>query len=118
MPRRLPLSCSIWVMPRAGKDDQIIFGFHRGDEHEVVPLDRRLNHRADIDDRRIAADQRLRRHLSAAKKDRLDFQAVLVEKSHLFGDPNIALAKAERRVTDLDPLERLGVSRGRGDQVE
>ena len=74
-----------------------------------MPLDGRLNHRADIDDRRVAADQRLRRNLSAAKKDRLDFQPVLVEKPHLFGDPNITLAKAERRVTDLDPFQWLRV---------
>ena len=75
----------------------------------IVSLDRRLDHRADIDDRRIATDQSLSRHLAAAKKDRLDFQAVLVEQSHLLGDPDVALAKAERWVADLDLLETLGV---------
>jgi hypothetical protein len=38
-----------------------------GREHQIVSLDGRLNHRADIYDRRIAADQRLRRDLAAAE---------------------------------------------------
>ena len=79
---------------RAGENDQVVFVFHRGDEHDVVPLNRRLDHGADIDDRRIAADQRLGRHLAAAKQDRLDFQAIFVEQPHLAGDPDVTLAKA------------------------
>ncbi len=64
---------------RTGKHDQVVFGFDRGGEHEIVALNRRLDDGADIDDRRIAADQRLGRHLAAAKQDRLDFQTVFGE---------------------------------------
>ena len=92
------------------KNDQVIPGFHSGDEHDVVALDRRLNHRADINDGRIAADQSLSRHLSAAEKDGLDFQAVFIEQPLLLGDPNVALAKTQRRIADLDLLEALGVN--------
>ena len=73
MPMRLAFELFQLGDARTGKYDQIVFGLDRGGEHKIVALDRRLDDGADIDDRRIAADQRLGGHLAAAKQDRLDF---------------------------------------------
>jgi len=43
--------------------------------------------------------------LTAANQNRFNFQAVFVEKPHFSSDPNVALPKAERWVTDLDPFK-------------
>src|SRR5262245_34878877 len=80
---------------RTAEDDQVVSGFHGGDEHDVVALDRRLDYGADINDRRIAADQRLSCHLATAEKNRLHFQSVFIEQTLFFGDPNVALAKTQ-----------------------
>ncbi len=87
-----------------GENDQIVLVFHGGDEDDIMALNRCLDDGADIDDRRIAAHQSLRRHLAAAKQNRLDFEAILVEQPHLAGDPDVALAEAQRWVADLDFL--------------
>jgi len=52
-------------------------------------------------------------HLTAAEKNRFDFQAILIEQSHFPGNPDVALAKAERGIADLDALEGLGIGDGR-----
>ena len=77
----------------AGENNLIVLCFHGGDEHEVVALQARLHDRADVDDRRIAGHQRLGRHLAAAQKDRLDFQAVFGEQAHFFRHPDVAWRK-------------------------
>ena len=53
--------------------------FRRGDQDDIVPLQARLHDCTDIDDRRIAGDQRLRRHLTAAEKNDFGVEAVLAK---------------------------------------
>ena len=64
---------------RTGDNRIIITVFRRGDENDIMPLQAGLDHRADIDDRRIAGDQRLRRHLSAAEENNFGIQTVFLE---------------------------------------
>ena len=62
---------------------------------------------ADGDDRRIAAGERLDRHLPAAQKDQLDVEPIFPENSLVLGHPELRLARADRRITDADLLQRL-----------
>jgi len=51
--------------------------------------------------------------LSAAEKDRVHVESVLFEQSFLFGHPNVALGKSQRRVAQADLPEFLADD-GRG----
>src|SRR4030095_7494014 len=95
--------------------DLVILVLHRGNEHEVVAREVRLYDRADVDDGRIAARQCLGCNLSAPQEYGLHLEAVLIEESHLFGHPNIALPETERGIADSDFFKRLGAGRPRGD---
>ena len=54
---------------------------------------------ADGDDRRIAAGEGLDGDLSAAQKNQLDVESVLAKNPFVFGDPELRLARADRRIT-------------------
>src|SRR6266550_4634804 len=99
---------------RTGEHDLVILVLHCGNEHEAVAREVRLHDCADVDDRRIAARQCLGCNLAAPQEYGLDLEAVLIEESHLFGHPNIALPETERWITDSDFFKRLGTGRSRG----
>ena len=66
---------------------------------------------ADRDDGRIAAGERLDRHLPAAQKDQLHVQPILAENSFVLRHPELPLPRADRRITDADLMERLSSRR-------
>src|SRR5262245_48672866 len=78
-----------------GEHDLVILILHRGNEHEVITREIRLHHRANVYNRRVTANQSLGRHLTAAQEDGLDLETILVEQSHLPGDPDVALPKTQ-----------------------
>src|SRR5215475_3627685 len=93
-----------------GEHDLVILVLHRGNEHEVIAREIRLHHRANVYNRRVTANQSLGRHLTASQEDGLDLETILVEQSHLPGDPDVALPKTQRWITDSDFLQGLAVS--------
>src|SRR6266536_4357807 len=101
-----------------GEDDLVILVLHRGNEHEIVAREVRLHDRAEVDDGRIAARQCLGCNLAAPQEYGLDLEAVLIEESHLFGHPNIALPETERWITDSDFFKGLGAGRSRGEGAD
>src|SRR5499426_1446167 len=99
--------------PGTGEHDLVILVFNRGNEHEVVAREIRLHHRANVYDRRVTADQSLGRDLTATQEDGLDLETILVEQSHLFGYPDVALTKTQRWITDADFRQGLAAGRPR-----
>src|SRR5215510_904770 len=96
-----------------GEDDLVILVLHRGNEHEIIAREVRLHHRADVYNRRVSANQSLGRDLTATQEDGLDLETILVEQSHLFGYPDVALTKTQRWITDADFLQGLAAGRPR-----
>src|SRR5215467_2278889 len=90
------------------EDYLIVVSFNCRHQHEVVAHETGLDYGTDIYDGRIAGNQSLGSHLSAAEKDRLHIQPVLFEKSCFFGHPNVALSETKRGVADADPSKLLG----------
>src|SRR5215467_7961975 len=93
--------------------DLVILVFNRGNEHEVIAREIRLHDRANVYNRRVSADQSLGRDLTATQEDGLDLETILVEQSHLFGYPDVALTKPQRWITDADFLQGLATGRAR-----
>src|SRR5205814_5302111 len=83
------------------------FVLHADDEHQIISREISLNHRADVYDRWFAGGERLRRHLAAAQKNRIEFQAVFSKQPLFLRYPDMALGESERRITHRDPLELL-----------
>src|SRR5215510_4090064 len=96
-----------------GEHDLVILVLHRGNEHEVIAREIRLHHRADVYNRRVSANQSLGRDLTATQEDGLDLETILVEQSHLFSYPDVALTKTQRWITDPDFLQGLAAGRPR-----
>ena len=102
---------------RLGDDRIIVSRFGRSDQNDVVALQAGLHHGADIDDRRIAGNQRLRRHLAAAKEYHFGIEAVAAKDAGILGDPNMNLIVGDRRIADLDLPQFLALDIGAGKQL-
>ena len=95
---------------RASKYALVVRVFDRADEHDVVALQIGDDHVADGNQGWIAAGEGLNRYLSAAEKYQLDIETMLAEYPFVLGNPELRLARADRRITDANFTERLSLS--------
>ena len=100
----------------AGENTLVVRVFHRGNEHDVMTLQIRNDNIADRHDGRIAAGERLDRHLPAAQKDQLHVQPILAKNSFVLRHPELPLPRADRGITDADLMERLSLGGGPDEQ--
>lgn len=90
-----------------GKNALVVRVLHRADKNDVMSLQVGDDDIADGHDRRIAAGKSLNRHLAATEKDQLDIEAIFFEQTLVLGDPELRLARTDRRIADADLLQRL-----------
>ena len=101
---------------REGHHRVSVGAFGRSDQDHVVALEPGLYHGADVDDGRIAGDQRLGGQLAAAKENQFGIQAVLAEKAGVFGHPDMDLVVRHGGIADFDLFNVLRACRGERSQ--
>src|SRR5262245_50993941 len=85
----------------------IVGVLHRADEHDIVTLKIGNDDVAHRHERRVAAGQRLDRHLPAAQKNQFDVEPVFTKYALRLRHPELGLTRTDRRVTDAHFLHRL-----------
>ena len=102
----------------AAEDGGVIKTLDSRNQHEVEARQVGLYDLTDTHERGISCGQSLDRQLSSSKKDRFHIQSIFREETFVFSNPNMALPKAEGRITHSDLLEFLGNSKNGGGEKD